>query len=102
MVNNKTIKLLTSVILILIMIVALVGSTVYATDTLKTKISRNRYNSSGEAVEAYAIHNGDDYPIFQILSVDSSDRILSNNIYCLNAEVGSTWMNNIIDRKSVV
>ena len=101
MMNSKKIKLLTSIIIVLIMCVALLNTTVYAANTsVTTQLSRTRWvkNSNGEYIEkrAYALNTGKDHPIYQILSLDDKGTKTGTNYYCLNAEKGYTWTNNLI------
>ena len=95
MLNNKIVKVLTSVMIALAMVVSMGQSQVNAAETLTTKLSRTRWikNSSGTYVEkkAYALNTGNNHPAFQILSV-SGNTTTGTNYYCLNATKGSTWL----------
>ena len=100
MIKNKFSRILISMMLT-VMIITIVGQTsVFAANTTvsailsKTRWTKNSSNAYTNTGNAYALNSGDSHPLFQILSVDSTDKTIGTNYYCLNALKGDTWMNS--------
>ena len=105
MIKNKISKILTIIIVAIIMITAIGQTVVFAADSVvKAKLSitrwiKNSSNAYSDTGKAYALNSGDSHPLFQILSVDGTDKTIGTNYYCLNALKGATWMNSNDGRK---
>lgn len=105
--QNKIVKIFTSILICIIMLIGILQTVVYAgtTNTEKTiKLSYYRYIKSGneykQSSEGYALSGGNSHPIFQILSIDeSSKKVLGTNFYCLDAESGATWLTGDINQE---
>ena len=106
MIKNKICKIIFSIVIVA-MAIAIVGQTVvFAADNITAKLSKTRWikNSNNEYTnteKAYALNSGNAHPLFQILSVDGTDKVIGTNYYCLNASKGSTWMSNNVGEKVV-
>ena len=106
MIKNKICKIILS-ITVAIMMIAIVGTTViFAADSTTAKLSKTRWikNSNNEYTnteKAYALNSGNSHPLFQILSIDGTDKVTGTNYYCLNASKGATWMTNNVGEKVV-
>ena len=90
--KNKTIKFLTSILVIMIFALFVGQSIVFAAS--KTfMLSLTRGMDDSETKYAYALNTGDNHRITQIISLGENNQKLATNFYCLNATAGASWRN---------
>ena len=64
---NKIKKCLLLIVVMIIIVTSLCRNIVYADATVRIKMDTVRYDSNGNQVEIYAIGNGIDQKLFQLL-----------------------------------
>ena len=88
--KNKTIKFLTS-ILVIMMFALFVGQSIVFAASKTFMLSLTRGMDDSETKYAYALNTGDNHRITQIISLGENNQKLATNFYCLNATKGASW-----------
>ena len=88
--KNKTIKFLTS-ILVIMMFALFVGQSIVFAASKTFMLSLTRGMDDSENKYAYALNTGDNHRITQIISLGENNQKLATNFYCLNATKGASW-----------
>ena len=94
--QNKIKKVIVSIIIAIISILALTQKIYAAPESIKVKLSELRYlKTTNNAYETtgfgYLINNTNVKNIYQLLKVNDNDEPIGTNFYCVNAKVGNSW-----------